>query len=135
MFAKAKEARDFLNSRNYLVGGLVHLRDKLRTPVNGVFLADDEIRELATYESYKDDDGAKPDGQRLDYMASACRMIAGHPSIPSLEADEGRELAKRWEDRNPETDESNAQPRVLCKRMAYFLTRNFAYLWSEGKPQ
>jgi len=83
---------------------------------------------LATYESCKDE-GATPDGLAFDYMAGACRKIAEHPSIHSLAANEGRELAKLWRDWNPMTDFSKDQLRVLCKRMGHFLTREFEYLW------
>jgi len=99
--------------------------------VNGHMLNEDQIRKLAQYESFKDQD-AKVDGLMFGYMASDCLKIAEHHSVSSLEANEGRELAQRFKEwKSSEVDTSVEQARVLCKRMAHFLTRNFARLLPE----
>jgi hypothetical protein len=114
--------------------GAVGYRDGLRYMVNGAFLKEWQARTLATYESCKDEN-AEPDGLAIEYMAEGCRRIAEHDSLSGIEADEGRELFQRFKDwSNPHTDVPVEQLRVLCKRMAYFLTRNFAYLWPECVP-
>jgi hypothetical protein len=130
MESELNEALEYLRSRGFAVGRHCGYPAGLRIPVNGVPLTEYQVRVLATYESCKDE-GAEPDGLALDYMANACLTIARHPSTPSLPADEGRDLAKRFEDwKNPEVDVPVAQLRVLCKRMAHFLTSWFGNLWS-----
>lgn len=121
-------AKSYLRGRpNYDVGETVLFQSELCIPVNGRLLTYYQVCLLATYESCKDEE-AKPDGLAFDYMARACRKIAAHPSIHSLASDEGRDLAKRWEDWNPSAVASDTQLRVLCKRMGHFLTREFEYL-------
>src|SRR6059036_1854197 len=132
MRQKAVEASNYLRRRGFDVGGYGACASKLRFFVNGVFLTEYQVCVLATYESCKDETvAAKPDGLALEYMAKSCLRISKHPSTPSLAADEGRDLAKRFEEwKNPENEVPLAQLRVLCKRMAYFLTGWFGYLWS-----
>jgi hypothetical protein len=66
-------------------------------------------------------------------MAQGCLRIAEHPSLNSLEADEGRELFKKCEDwKNSDVVVSHDQLRILVKRLGVFLTRNFMYLWPES---
>ncbi len=121
---------EYLQARGFVVGeGAVAYRDGLCYMVNGAFLKEWQARTLATYESCKDED-AKPDGLAIEYMAEGCRRIAEHDFLSGVEADEGRELCQRFQEwKNPHTDVPVDQLRVLCKRKAYFLTRNFAYLW------
>jgi hypothetical protein len=130
-----KELLDYMRARGFVVGEqAVFFRNGLCFLVNGAFLEEWHLRTLATYESCKDED-AKPDGLAIEYMAKGCLQIAEHPSINSLEADEGRDLFRRFEEwKNPELDVPVAQLQVLSKRMAYFLTRNFGYLWPETVP-
>jgi hypothetical protein len=129
MATNVNEAFSYLRGRGYFVeqGGFP---SGIGIAVNGKLLTDYQVCVLATYESCKDED-CKPDGLGLAYMADACLKIAEHSSLHSLAADEGRELAKRlkeWKN-SSETDFPLAQLKVLCKRMAHFLTREFAYLW------
>ena len=128
---RVNKAIDYLCGRNYSVGQSV-FTSGLRITVDGKFLTGYQVRLLATYESCKDED-AKPDGLAFDYMARACRKIAEHPSAHSLVASEGRELANLWKNWDPLTEVSEAQLRVLCRRMGYFLTQEFEYLWWNGK--
>src|SRR5579872_6939028 len=130
-----KELLDFMRARGFVVGEeVVVFRNGLRFLVNGAFLEEWHLRTLATYESCKDED-AKPDGLAIEQMAGACLQIAEHPAINSIEADEGRDLFRQFEEwKNPELDVTVAKLKVLCKRMAYFLIRNFGYLWPETVP-
>ena len=124
-----------MRARGFVVGEeAVFFRNGLRFLVNGAFLEEWHLRTLATYESCKNED-AEPDGLAIEYMAGGCLQIAEHPAINSIEADEGRQLFKRFEEwKNPELDVPVAQLKILCKRMAHFLTRNFGYLWPETVP-
>jgi hypothetical protein len=129
--SQANEAGNYLRTRGFDVGQAA-FGSETGVMVNGVFLTNYEACVLATYESCKDED-AKPDGLALGYMAKACRKISEHPSVHSLSADEGRELARRFEDwKNSDIDYPMAQLRVLCKRMAYFLTAQFGFLWDRN---
>jgi hypothetical protein len=130
---QASEVVNYLSTRGFDVGGQAAFGPKTGVMVNGVLLTDYEARVLATYESCKDEN-AEPDGLALEYMAKACLKISEHPAAHSLSANEGRELAKRFEDwKNSDIDFPIAQLRVLCKRMAYFLTREFGLLWGKSR--
>jgi hypothetical protein len=96
--------------------------------VRGFFLQENQLRTLAEYEECSHT-GGEPDGLGIAYMAQACLTIAGHPSLNSLDADEGRELFKRFEVwKNSEIEVSQDRLRILVKRLGVFLTRNLMYL-------
>jgi len=129
---RANEAVNYLSTRGFDVDGQAAFGSETGVMVNGVFLTEYQAGVLATYESCKDEN-AEPDGLALEYMAKACLKISEHPSIHALSADEGRALAKRFKDwKNSDIDFPTAQLRVLCKRMAYFLTGHFGFLWSKS---
>jgi hypothetical protein len=135
-----REILDYIRARGFLADGEVAYQSELRFLTNGAFLTEQQLRSLALYESCKDEDAkdedAKPDALAIQDMANACLRIAQHPAINSIEADEGREIFERFEEwKNTSADVPVAQLRVLVKRMAYYLTRNFGYLWPESVPQ
>jgi hypothetical protein len=126
---------DYLRNRGYLFGDVCtnSHTGEFCVPFTGHLLNFDRLRELADYESCKDAN-ASPDGFTLEEMAKNCQKIAEHPSVSSLAADEGRDLARRFDEwKDPNTEVSPEQLRVLCTRMAYFLTREFAFLLPEER--
>jgi len=130
---QANEAVSYLSTRGFGVCGQAAFGSETGVMVNGVFLTEYQACVLATYESCKDEN-AKPDGLGLEYMAKACLKISEHRCAHTLSADEGRELAQRFKDwKNSDIDFPMVQLRVLCKRMAYFLTREFGLLWDKNR--
>ena len=135
MASEINKVLDYLKNRGYFLGevGTSSRTGEFCVPFNGHLLNFDQLRELAAYESCKDED-ASPDGYTLEGMATNCQKIAEHPSVASSAADEGRDLARRFNEwKDPETDVAPEQLRVLCKRMAHFLTREFVYLLPEER--
>jgi hypothetical protein len=129
---KANEAGNYLRTRGFDVGGQAACRSETGIMVNGVLLTEYQLGVLATYESCKDEN-SKPDGLALQYMAKACLKISEHPSVHSLSADEGRALSKRFDEwKASDIAFPIGQLRVLCTGMAYFLTREFGFLWGKS---
>jgi hypothetical protein len=101
------EKANYLRMRKYGVSERCVCDSKMGFFINDVFLTEYQVSVLATYEACKNED-AKPDGLALDYMAKACLKISEHPSLHSLAADEGHELAARLKEwKNPEKKRSS----------------------------
>lgn len=126
-----QETIKFLNDHAYAVWTGAN-GDEPGFIVRGFFLSESQLRTLAEYEVCSQT-GGEPDGLGIQYMAQGCLKIAEHPSLLSLEADEGRELFDRFERwKNSEANFPEEQLTILVKRLGAFLTRNFMCLWPDS---